>query len=295
MNDLPETPFPALSVVIPCFNAASLIGLQLEALAEQSYLGDFEVIVADNGSTDELADVIALYVDRLPDLSLVDASGTRGVNHARNVGVTAARHETVVVCDADDIVKPGWLAAFGAASRGDDVLGGRLESFVGSPVMAERPVEQVVDEPGTLGFLPYAIGANMGFKRSVWEQIGGFDEEFVGGADEIDFCWRAQLAGHSFRFVPEAAVWYRQRVNRRLSMRQARRRSLGQVRLYKKHRSNGFRRRNPVVGLLRRCSRLIISLPDVFRGGDPLTKWLCRLAALVGHVEGAIRFHTWCP
>ena len=78
-------------------------------------------------------------------------------------------------------------------------------------------------------------------------------------------------------------------------MRQARMTSLGQVRLYKKHRVNGLTRRNPLLGLLRRCGRLVVDAPGAVRGGESTTQWLCHLAALRGHLEAAKRFGTWCP
>src|SRR5689334_1914994 len=79
-----------LSVVIPCLNAAATLGVQLEALIGQSWPGGWEVIVADNGSTDGSREIVESYRGRLPDLKLVDASDRRGQAHARNLGAAAA-------------------------------------------------------------------------------------------------------------------------------------------------------------------------------------------------------------
>ena len=80
----------ALSVILPCFNASATIGHQLDALTAQRWDKRWEVIVADNGSTDASRTVAESYKDRL-DLRVVDASDRKGASHARNVGASAAR------------------------------------------------------------------------------------------------------------------------------------------------------------------------------------------------------------
>ena len=80
-----------VSVVIPALNVADTIGQQLDGLACQNFNGNWEVIVADNGSTDSTREVVESFADRLPALKVIDASDRRGINHARNVGSQAAR------------------------------------------------------------------------------------------------------------------------------------------------------------------------------------------------------------
>ena len=71
-----------VTVVIPAFNVAPTIEDQLAALAEQRFDGSWEVVVADNGSTDETRAVAARWAEKLPSLRVVDASQRRGVSHA---------------------------------------------------------------------------------------------------------------------------------------------------------------------------------------------------------------------
>lgn len=78
-----------LSVIIPCYNAEQTIGSLLESLARQSWTELWEVIVADNGSTDRSVVVSDKYKDHVQNFRMVDASDKRGRSHARNVG---ARH-----------------------------------------------------------------------------------------------------------------------------------------------------------------------------------------------------------
>src|SRR5207253_8877584 len=100
-----------ITVIIPCFNAADTLGFQIEALAGQECPEPWELIIADNGSTDGSVKVAESYQPKVPHLRVIDASERRGVAHVRNVAVRAAQGEAVIFCDADDIVSPGFLAA----------------------------------------------------------------------------------------------------------------------------------------------------------------------------------------
>src|SRR5271167_1772279 len=89
-----------LSVVIPCYNGAETLGELLEALASQTWSKPWEIIVANNGSTDSSLDIVASYKRRLPNMRVVDASKRQGQPYALNVGVEAAAAENVSICDA---------------------------------------------------------------------------------------------------------------------------------------------------------------------------------------------------
>ena len=84
-------------------------------MSEQVWDESWEVVLADNGSTDASVAVAESFRDRLPSLVVVDASGKRGRSYARNEGAKAARGANLTFIDADDVVAPGWLAALGAA------------------------------------------------------------------------------------------------------------------------------------------------------------------------------------
>ena len=79
----------ACSVVIPTYNAAATLDATLAALAAQEDVAPFEVVIADNGSVDDSAEVARRWADRLPLLRVVDASRARGVAAARNDGIRA--------------------------------------------------------------------------------------------------------------------------------------------------------------------------------------------------------------
>jgi glycosyltransferase involved in cell wall biosynthesis len=107
-----------VSVVIPVRNAADHLEEQLAALASQTYEGSWEVVVADNGSTDASLEVVRSWALRVPHLEIVDASDRAGPSHARNVGAAAARGRVLAFVDADDVAAPTWLAELVAAAAG---------------------------------------------------------------------------------------------------------------------------------------------------------------------------------
>ena len=166
-----------LSVVIPCLNAAATIGVQLEALARQSWEGEWEVIVADNGSTDGSREIVESYRGRLPGLKLVDASDRRGQAHARNLGAAAATGDAFLFCDADDEVAPGWLAALGRALAVHEFVACRYDNETLNPVWVRRthlnPQKDGLTAYDYPPFLPHAGGGGLACGAPSTRRWGG--------------------------------------------------------------------------------------------------------------------------
>jgi GT2 family glycosyltransferase len=238
-----------LSVVLPCLDGAETLPTQLEALARQRWAGEWELVIADNGSTDGTLELVERYRSRFPALRVVDASARRGMPHAINAGVRAATGDAVVFCNDDDVIADGWLAAMGEALTEHDLVAGRLEyDELNEPWVVELRGRPQTDELMRLEFgdLPFAFTATIGVSRRLHEAIGGFDEELEPAGDDVDYSWRLQRAGGEFRFVPEAVTHYRLRTSLRTIFVQARRYGEGIVLVYKKHRGLGLpKRRHP--------------------------------------------------
>lgn len=100
-----------VTVVIPTRNRAKILERTLPAICGQRSAGALEIIVADDGSTDETADLVRCFAARAPEaVAMVYVrSRSRGANAARNVAIETARGEIVVLCDDDVLVPPGWL------------------------------------------------------------------------------------------------------------------------------------------------------------------------------------------
>jgi glycosyltransferase involved in cell wall biosynthesis len=280
-----------VSVVIPAFNAAATLGAQLEALAAQEAAEPFEVVVADNGSTDGTADVVRSYAERMPLLRLVDASERTGSNVARNAGVRAARGELVLMCDADDVVAPGWVDALVGALGSADAVGGHLDRTSLNPDLLRIWPDYEGHSQVTvqLGFLPRPVGANAGFRRAVWEELGGFDERYVRGGTETEFFWRLQLAGHTLVDVPGAVVAYRMRTTEKAMVRQMYIWGRQAPMLYRDFRAAGmpWRPSDPVrswVWALRLAARV--------RGRGSWLRLRRHLAYLLGRVVGSATYRV---
>lgn len=111
-----------LTVVIPARNAATTIADQLRAVVAQAAEQAAEVLVVDNGSTDGTGDVARGF----PGVHVL-VEPRAGLNRARNAGTRAAGGDAILLCDADDIVGPGWLAALAEAALEADYFGGPLD------------------------------------------------------------------------------------------------------------------------------------------------------------------------
>lgn len=227
-----------LSVVLTCYNAATTIGEQLDALVAQTWSKPWELLVVNNRSTDDSMAIVQRYRERIPHLRIVQASAKQGRAFALNTGVRAARGESVAFCDSDDVVAPGWLAAIGDALEKHDFVASSFEGQKLNPAWLLR-----VRDPGQKDalpviwyppYLPYAGGCGMGVKRSLYEKVGGFDENLL-HVQDADFCFKVQLQGAVLHFVPEARVHIRLRYSLRGTFRQARDWAQYNVVIYKKY------------------------------------------------------------
>ena len=195
-----------ISVVVPVRNGMPWLDQQLRALAEQVCHEHWEIIVANNNSSDESGVVAQEWARRDERIQLVDASKARGPGGTRNAGVTAARGDLLAFCDADDVVHPGWLSADVSALADADVSAGVFDywSLNGRPA----PVPVAYAPPPALnlfGFLPAAGSGNLAIRRSAFEDIGGFAEDLTTGED-FDLSWRSQLAGYRLVLNEDAVL-----------------------------------------------------------------------------------------
>ena len=278
-----------LSVVIPCLNEARGVDTLLGRLAEERWSEPWEIVVADNGSTDNTKAIVREYQKRIENLVLVDASSRPGASHARNVGVSAARGERVAFCDADDEIQPGWVAAMGDSLGSHEFVAGRLDSTMLNESWAVRGLPQNDGLNALAGHLPHALSTNLGVRRALHERVGGFDEEFLGAAHDVDYCWRVQRAGAELHFDPRVVMAYRFRHDLLALFRQARFYAIGMVSIYRKHRQHGLpEQRHPwLLGVLTWAGLLKV-LP-VRPSKHALATFVWTLGWKVGMLEGSIR------
>ena len=203
-----------LSVIIPVKNVQCLVKDQLDALANQTYKGDWELIVSDNGSTDHTCKHTIRACSNFDRFKLIDASLRPGAAFARNTGAQAAAGDYFLFLDADDRASSDWLATMAEGAKEHHSIGGRIEPFYTDDKDSIRKGKKPSSRLPTagLGFLPYAMGANCGVHSEVFKRLGGFNENYLCG-EEVEFFWRLQLKGFNLQYIPGAVVHYRERNN----------------------------------------------------------------------------------
>jgi glycosyltransferase involved in cell wall biosynthesis len=284
-----------VSVVVPVRDAARHLPRQLEALARQDYGGAWEVVIADNGSRDDSAEVARRWLPRLPAARLIDASAVRGPSHARNAGAAAARGDFLAFCDADDVACPAWVGAMAeAAAHGDLVAGG-----VGARELNDErtrswhdvtPRERALE---SLGFLVHASGTSTGVWADVFQALGGFDERVRVGED-IEFSWRAQLAGHRLVQAPAAVVHerYRRRL-RDLTTQHVRYGQAGPL-LYRRFAQAGMPR-SSLTSAARGWASVAGRIPTLMWSPRARGRWVIDAGLRVGLLVGSVRQRALYP
>jgi glycosyltransferase involved in cell wall biosynthesis len=286
--------FQRVTVVMPVLNAEVTIREQLEALSAQTYKGGWEVVISDNGSTDRTNEIVRSWESRLPGLRIVDASASRGVAYARNVASSIAG-DLIAFCDADDVVEPQWLAELVASARGgaDMVCGALDHDTLNDAAISGSRGGATTTLPRTYGFLPYAVGGNCAVRRKVIDAIGGWNQSYTRGED-VDFSWRAQLAGFTVAFAPRAVIRCRHRDSLLGLSRQVFDYACAEVGLYHEYRDRGAKRRTArEVG--RSYFYLLTRLPYLVMPRRRRARWLVTASANLGRIAGSFQHRVFAP
>lgn len=276
-----------VSVVVPVRNGEAHLGEQLAALAAQTYRAPWELVLVDNGCTDGTLEIVRRWAPALPAVQVVDARRRRGLNHARNAGAAAANGDVLAFCDADDVVARGWLAALAAAAADADVVVGALDIERLNGALAGSPEPMI---PIRHRFLPAFPGGNCAVWSSTARSLG-WDEEFRYGSSDIEFAWRAKLAGYRIATAPDALVHVRHRAQLAPVALQWFRYGMSAPLLYRKFRSAGMPRTSLGAWartwgwLLRQGGRAATS-PRVRR------RWVKLAARSVGSLAGSVRYRV---
>jgi glycosyltransferase involved in cell wall biosynthesis len=222
---------PSVSVIVPVYNGADMIGACLESLLNQTYPADaYEVIVVENGSTDDTTTIVEKYPVRL------FHSDKRGPSPARNLGLARSEADIVAFTDADCIADTNWLSEL-VKLYADPEIGG-----VGGAILAydhadRSIVEMFSDEHSPLvnfvsgenEFLPHLYTANASYRRDLLNEVSGFNPNLV-TAEDVDLAWRLQLqTGAKLYYAPEAIVYHHHRSTRIGLARQYRQYGFGEI------------------------------------------------------------------
>jgi GT2 family glycosyltransferase len=207
----PQKNEPLISVVVCSYNGSATIGECLDHLSKLNY-SNYEVIVVDDGSTDNTAEIAQGY-----DVRLIRTKNF-GLSAARNTGREFAQGVIVAYIDDDAYPDVDWLNYYSRAFQRTS------HALIGGPNLVplnDPPLAQCVARaPGspthvllTDTHAEHVPGCNMVFRKSCLEEIGGFDPTFRTAGDDVDICWRIQEKGWTIGFAPAAMVWHHRRAS----------------------------------------------------------------------------------
>lgn len=196
------------SIIIPTYNGAKRIRACLDALAPQVAGRQVEILVVDDGSTDNTAEVVRSYSDvRL--ISQVNA----GPASARNRGAAEARGELLLFTDDDCVPMADWLEAMLAPFADNSVVGVKGIYRTRQPELAARFVQlEYEDKYRLMAALPsidFIDTYSAGFVRERFLEMSGYDTSFpVACAEDVELSFRMSARGWLMKFVPAAIVYH---------------------------------------------------------------------------------------
>ena len=228
------------SIIIPVFNRPDEVDELLESLCQQT-VKDFEVLIIEDGSVKPCKDVCDKYANVL-DLHYY-AKENSGPGQSRNYGAERSNGEYVIILDSDVVLPVGYLQAVE-----DELKQKPCEAF-GGPDSAHpsfTPVQKAISYSMTSFFTTggirggkakldkfYPRSFNMGIRRDVYLQLGGFSKMRFG--EDIDFSYRIVEAGYMPRLFPETWVWHKRRTDFRKFFRQVYNSGIARINLEKRH------------------------------------------------------------
>ncbi len=200
---------PFISIIVCSYNGSATIRDCMEGIQKLNY-PNFEVIVVNDGSTDNLAEIVKEYPVNLITIK------NGGLSNARNTGMHNAKGEILAYIDDDAYPDEDWLRYLAYAYITSD------HACIGGPNIApsnDGPIATcVANAPGgpvhvlvSDEIAEHVPGCNMSFRKDALMKIGGFDPVYRNAGDDVDVCWRIQRSGRTIGFHPSAVVWHHRR------------------------------------------------------------------------------------
>ena len=217
---------PQASVLVCTRNRAELLAEVCETILAVDYPADaWELVIVDNHSTDGTAEVARSFVERHPGRARSVREARLGLAHARNRGIRETRGEVVIFVDDDAFPREGWLRSLIEALGGPGVLaaGGPVEpifeserpAWLGERYLPYLSAWDLGSEPMDLRYNEVPRGANMAFRREVFERFGEFSVYLdrkgssLLSCGDTELCLRIERGAGRIVYVPEAEVGHR--------------------------------------------------------------------------------------
>ncbi len=205
---------PRISVIVPAYGVAHLLGEALASLQAQS-IDDWEAVVIDDGAPDDVAGACAAFADD-PRVKLM-MTDNGGLATARNRAIAASSAPFVALLDGDDAYEPGYLAAMLAAIEPRPELGFVTcdATFFGLPDRVGQRFSRFHAQTGEITLervirREFNVFIGCTIRRTAFDAVGGFDST-LRSVEDLDLWMRLLSAGWGATLVPEPLMRYRRR------------------------------------------------------------------------------------
>jgi GT2 family glycosyltransferase len=216
-----ENIYPPASIIIVGYNSRHHLDRCFNSLFNLGYPGRFEVVFVDNQSSDDSA---AYVRDTYAQVRVLEPNQNLGYAGGNNFGATVATGDVLVFLNPDTEVVPGWLRSLVRPIATDHTVGLTTSRIL---LMRERDKINTCGNDVSLAGItwcrgagqpamafdqdadvPAVSGCSFAIRRSLFEQLGGFDERFFMYLEDTDLSWRARALGYRCRFVAESVVFH---------------------------------------------------------------------------------------
>ncbi len=223
-----------ISVIVPTFNGEETIANCLNSLLNQSYKGEYEVIVVNDGSTDKTSDVVKKYPVRLL------AQEHRGPAAARNLGARNTSGDILLFTDDDCVAEKNWIEEMMKPFDNPEIAGvqGRYKTKQRSLIarFAQYEIEERYERMRRHKYIDFIGSYSAAYRKNVFLKEGGFDESFpIASGEDPDLSFRLVAEGHKMVFAPNAVVYHHHPDTLLKYLRQKFYRAYWRVVLYKKN------------------------------------------------------------
>jgi len=202
----------AVSIVITCYNLASVITEAVESALYQQFDEPYEIIVVDDCSTDSSRSVLTKLKEKYPQLKLLFNDKNLNAAPSRNRAITIAKGEFIVSLDGDDKIHKHFLAELYPVIKTDDNIGivySDFERFGDYPNLIARTYDYDLDKLLRHNYIPCCCL----FRKEAWHKAGGYRN--LGGWEDYDLWIAITGEGYIGKRVPKVLFYYRQLENNR--------------------------------------------------------------------------------
>jgi len=227
------------SIIVPVYNRPNEVDELLQSLCQQT-VKDFEVLIIEDGSIKTCKDVCDKYANIL--VLHYHAKENSGPGQSRNYGAERAKGEYVIILDSDVVLPATYIEAINKSLTTDIIAFGGPDAAHPSFTPIQKAISYSMTSFFTTGGIRggkakldkfYPRSFNMGIRRDVYLQLGGFTKMRFG--EDIDFSYRIVEAGYRPQLFPEAWVWHKRRTDFRKFFRQVYNSGIARINLEKRH------------------------------------------------------------